>query len=263
MQGGLYPRRGDLLFRGFLYVKRMRHLDKCLYRRCIKDAEAFKALALFVYVKQHKPCSVFPDYNLSKFSSFCGLSKNTTRKRLNKLVEMGLVERVGKNEQHLLFKKARKKHANVIVSRVRYGSVKETELALRAILVCEIQRSKDWLEQRVYEAYSPEGSVSYTERKRSLGVCRKRGVTTFTDNGISWRTISKRLNCSFFIVRNVLDFGEKNLYFKVNRRIVERNEVSEFLKYSDEPNCFITKSGRIFQAHCNTFTLLHYSLHTH
>ena len=213
----------------------MRHLDKCLYRRCIKDAEALKALALFVYVKQHKPCSVFPDYNLSKFSKFVGLSKNTTRKR----------------------------HANVIVSRVRYGSVKETELALRAILVCEIQRSKDWLEQRVFEAYAPDGGVPYMKRKRALRVCRKRGITTFTDNGISWRTISQRLNCSFSIVRQVLDFGEKNLYFKVNRRIVERNEVREFLKYSDEQNCFITKSGRIFQAYCNTFTLLHYSLQTH
>ena len=192
-----------------------------------------------------------------------GLSKNTARKRLKKLVEMGLVERVGKNGQHLLFKKARKRHANVIVSRVHYGSVKETELALRAILVCEIQRSKDWLEQRVFEAYAPDGGVPYMKRKRALRVCRKRGITTFTDNGISWRTISQRLNCSFSIVRQVLDFGEKNLYFKVNRRIVERNEVREFLKYSDEQNCFITKSGRIFQAYCNTFTLLHYSLQTH
>ena len=241
----------------------MRHLDKCLYRRCINDTDAFKALALFVYVKQHKPCSVFPDYNLSKFSRFVGLSKNTARKRLKKLVEMGLVERIGKNEQHLLFKKARRKHANVIVSRVRYGSVKETELALRAILVCEIQRSKDWLEQRVFEAYAPDGGVPYMKRKRALRVCRKRGITTFTDNGISWRTISKRLNCSLSIVRQVLDFGEKNLYFKVNRRIVERNEARDFLKYSDEQNLFITKSGRIFQAYCNTFTLLHYSLQTH
>ena len=230
----------------------------------MRDTNAFKALAMFVYVKQHKPCSVFPDYTIDKFSKFVGLSKNTVRKRMKKLIEMGLVERIGRNKQHLLFKKARKKKANVVVQRIRYKSIRETEMALRAILICEIQKSKDWLEQRVFEAYGVDDRIPYKVRKRALRLCRKRGISSFTDNGISWKTIAKRLNCSFTIVRQVLEFGESHSYFAVNRWDFEEknNEVREVLKYSDNKNYFITKSGKIFHAHCNTFTLLSYNLQT-
>lgn len=238
----------------FFYI--MKHLDKVLYRNCIKDANTLKALAMFVYVKQHKPCSVFPYYSVEKLSLFCKLSKNTTRKRMKILERMGLVERTGRRRQHMLFRKARKKHANIDISKIHFDNVKEVELALRALFVREIQRSKDWLEQRVFEAYNPKSKASYRSMKRSLRICRKRGITEFTDNGISWRTISRKLNCSLSVVSNVLKFGEDKGFFKIHRHIIElENERREITTYSDERNVFISKSGRIFQYHCNTFSV--------
>ena len=234
----------------------MKHLDKVLYRNCIKDASALKALAMFVYVKQHKPCSVFPDYSVERLSLFCGLSKNTTRKRMKILEGMGLVERVGRRGQHMLFKKARRRHANIDVGKVHFDSIGEVELALRALFIREIQRSKDWLEQRVFEAYNPKSKASYMSMKRSLRICRKRGVTEFTDNGISWKTISRKLDCSLSMVSNVLKFGEDRGFFKIHRYIIElENERREITSYSDERNVFISKSGRIFKYHCNTFSV--------
>lgn len=241
----------------------MKYLDKKLYYRCINDTDALKALALFVFVKQRKRCSVFPDYSIDGLSKFCKLSKNTTRKRLRRLEEMGLVCRVGRYGQHLMFKKARRKHENVRISKIHFKTIKDIELALRVILICEIQSSKIWLEQRVFEAYGQDESIPYDVRKRSIKICRKCGVSKFTDNGISWKTISKRLNCSYCIVRQVLEFGEKFYFFKINRNIEElEDERTEILRYSGEKNLFISKRGRIFRAHCNTFTLLPNALQT-
>lgn len=241
---------------GFLFWYFMKHLDKVLYNNCINNAGALKALALFVYVKQHKPCSVFPNYTIERMSSFCKLSKNTIRKRMLMLNKMGLIERVGRNGQHILFKKARKKRANIEIGNIHYDSVKEIEYALRALLIREIQRSKDWLGQRVFEAYNPKSEASYRSVKRSLRICRKRGINKFTDNGISWRTLAKRLNCSLDTVGKVIAFGEKEGFFKVNRRIFELvGESRERVKYSDENNLFISRSGRIFQFYCNTYSI--------
>ena len=156
----------------------------------------------------------------------------------------------------MLFKKARRRHANIDVGKVHFDSIGEVELALRALFIREIQRSKDWLEQRVFEAYNPKSKASYMSMKRSLRICRKRGVTEFTDNGISWKTISRKLDCSLSMVSNVLKFGEDRGFFKIHRHIIElENERREITSYSDERNVFISKSGRIFKYHCNTFSV--------
>ena len=252
-QGGYVPCWSNPSGVMFLYMLR---LDKALYRCCIKDAEAFKALALFVYIKQHKPCSVFPDYTLEKMSKFCVLSKNTTRKRIKKLESMGLVCRVGRYGQHMLFRRARRKRANVDVGNIRYDNIRDIELALRSLFICEIQRSKDWLGQRVFEAYGSDERISYKRVKRSLKICKKRGITEFTDNGISWNTISKRLNCSLSTVSNVLKFGEREGFFRIHRHCVELiGESAEIVKYSDERGLFVTKSGRVFKVSANTYSL--------
>src|SRR5574344_2777641 len=101
-------------FRGYsFYCIVMSKLSKAIYNNNIGDRHAVKALALFVFVKENKPTSVFTDYTITALAKFASPSRNTTRNRIRKLVEMGLVERVGKNRQHLLFKRARAKCANV------------------------------------------------------------------------------------------------------------------------------------------------------
>ena len=72
----------------------MRKLSKVIYNNNIGDRHAVKALALFVFVKENKPTSVFMDYTITALAKFASLSRNTTRNRIKKLEEMGLVERV-------------------------------------------------------------------------------------------------------------------------------------------------------------------------
>lgn len=70
----------------------MRKLSKAIYNNNIGDRHAVKALALFVFVKENKPTSVFTDYTITALAEFASLSRNTTRDRIKKLEEMGLVE---------------------------------------------------------------------------------------------------------------------------------------------------------------------------
>ena len=173
---------------------------------------------------------------------------------------MGLVERVGKNGQHLLFKRARVKCANVNLSKINKDNVKNIELGLKALLIYEIQRSKEWIKQRVYQATNPKAGTSLKVVKRAKRFCRKRSITEFVDRGISWNTISKRLGCGFGKVAQVIMYGEQNNMFVKHCHIKHVDFVlgcaQEYVEYSDEKNLFATKkNNNVYSFACNTYSL--------
>lgn len=238
----------------------MRKLSKKIYNDNIGDRHAVKALALFVFVKENKPTSVFTDYTITALAKFANLSRNTTRKRIKKLEEMGLVERVGKNGQHLLFKRARVKCANVNLSKINKDNVKNIELGLKALLIYEVQRSKEWIKQRVYQATNPKVGTPLKVVKRAKAFCRKRGITEFVDGGISWKTIAERLGCGFDKVKEVIMYGELNKMFVKHCHIqqydVALGRAQEYVEYSEENNIFATKkNNNVYSFACNTFSL--------
>lgn len=238
----------------------MNKLSKALFNKYIGDADAVKALALLIFVKENKPTSVFTNYSISDLSSFVGLSKNTTKKRIDKLSEMGLVSRIGKNGKHILFKRARMKCANVNVAKIRKDNIKNIELGLKALLVYEIQRSKDWVKQRVYQATNPKNGTSLKNIKRARAFCRKRGITNFVDNGISWKTIAKRLRCGFSKVAEVIEYGQKmGMFVKhchIRHYYYAKGCAGEFVEYSDEKNLFSTlRNNNVYSYSCNTYSL--------
>lgn len=238
----------------------MSKLSKVIYNNNIGDRHAVKALALFVFVKENKPTSVFTDYTITALAKFANLSRNTTRKRIKKLEEIGLVERVGKNGQHLLFKRARVKCANVNLSKINKDNVKNIELGLKALLIYEVQRSKEWIKQRVYQATNPKEGTPLKVVKRAKAFCRKRGITEFVDGGISWKTIAKRLGCGFGKVKQVIMYGELyNMFVKhchIQHYDVALGRAQEYVEYSEENNIFATKkNNNVYSFACNTFTL--------
>ena len=238
----------------------MRKLSKAIYNNNIGDRHAVKALALFVFVKENKPTSVFTDYTITALAEFASLSRNTTRNRIKKLEEMGLVERVGKNGQHLLFKRARVKCANVNLSKIKKDNVKNIELGLKALLIYEVQRSKEWIKQRVYQATNPKAGTPLKVVKRAKRFCRKRSITEFVDGGISWNTIAKRLGCGFGKVAQVIMYGEQNNMFVKHCHIkhfaLVLGRAQEYVEYSDEKNLFATKkNNNVYSFACNTYSL--------
>lgn len=238
----------------------MNKLSKVLYNNNIGDTDALKALALLVYVKENKPTSVFTNYNITALSKFVHLSRNTTRKRIQKLFQMGLVERVGKEKQHLLFKRVRMRCANVSLNKINKKSIKSIEIGLKALLIYETQRSKEWIKQRVYQATNPKKGTPLKVVKRAKAFCRKCGITQFVDNGISWKTIAKRLGCGYNMVKQVIMYGEENKMFVKHNHIAYYNTIkgcaSEFVEYSQMDNLFSTKrNNNVYSYACNTYTI--------
>lgn len=235
-------------------------LSKSLYNKSIGDRHAVKALALFVFVKDRRPASVFTDYTVTALSNYVGLSRNTTRERVKTLEKMGLVERVGKRGQHLLFKRARVRCANVDLSRINKKDIKSIELGLKALLIYEVQRSKDWVKQRVYQATNPDVGTPLKVVRRAKAFCRKRGITEFVDYGLSWNTIAQRLSSGFSTVKKAIVYGEQNKLFVKHCHIhhydVAIGHASQYVQYSDATNLFATKSNNnVYSFSCNTYTL--------
>ena len=238
----------------------MNKLSKVIYNMHIGDADAVKALALLVYVKENKPTSVFTDYTVTALAKFANLSRNTTRKRIKKLEEIGLVERIGKNGQHLLFKRARVKCANVNLSKINKDNVRSIELGLKALLIYEIQRSKEWVRQRVYQATNPKVGTPLKVVKRAKAFCRKRGITEFVDSGLSWKAIAKRLGCGFETVKQAIKYGEQNKMFVKHCHIrhyeVVMGRAQQYVEYSEVENVFATKkNNNVYSFACNTYSL--------
>lgn len=251
------PRVEGLTF----YCIGMNKLSKVIFNSNIGDRHAVKALALFVFVKENKPTSVFTDYTITALAKFANLSRNTTRKRIKKLEEMGLVERVGRHGQHLLFKRARVRCANVNLSKIKKDNVKNIELGLKALLIYEVQRSKEWIKQRVYQATNPKVGTPLKVVKRAKAFCRKRGITQFVDGGISWEYLAKRLGCGYNKVKETIEYGESNKMFTKHCHIellgVIKGRAQEYVEYSEKKNLFATKkNNNVYSFSCNTYSLV-------
>ena len=124
----------------------------------------------------------------------------------------------------------------------------------------EVQRSKEWIKQRVYQATNPKAGTPLKVVKRAKRFCRKRSITEFVDGGISWNTIAKRLGCGFGKVKQVIMYGELNNMFVKHCHIKHFDFVlgraQEYVEYSDEKNLFATKkNNNVYSFACNTYSL--------
>lgn len=242
------------------YFCYMRKLDKQIWEECLGNSEKTKAIAMFLYVKEHKGASVFPNFSILQLAKFVGLSRNTTRKRLHTLEKMGLVERVGWGERHLKFKKARARYNNVDISKIDKGSVKSIEFGLKALLICVVQGHKEYIKQRFLQATQPSKDISLKDVKRARKYIHRRGISDFVDNGISYRYLANKLKVSYRVVSKVIRYGIACGMFVKNCHIQYVDTVkgcaSEYVEYSDKPNLFCTKkNNNVYSYACNTFTL--------
>lgn len=238
----------------------MRKLKKEIWDACLGDSEKTKAIAMFLYVKEHKGASVFPNFSILKLAKFVGLSRNTTRKRLHMLEDMGLVERIGRNMTHLKFKRVRAHYNNLNISKIDKSSVRNIELGLKAMLICVVQGHKEYIKQKFLQATRPSKSTSIKDVRKSRKYIQLRGISDFVDNGISYRYIANKLNVGYRVVSEVLKYGVATQMFVKHCHIQQiatiKGGASEYVLYSERSDLFSTrKNNNVYSFACNTFTL--------
>lgn len=229
----------------------------------ISDSEAIKALALLLFVKHNFKSSVIPYYTNYKLAKITGLHKETVKRRMNTLGDMGLIEMEGKKSQHVRFLKVRAAKSNIRLDNIDFTSIKSIELGLKAMLIVEIQNQKNFIEQRVIRATSPRehcSSDEYKSFKRARKFCEKRGIRYFKDNGISYKTIGKKLGVGTNKVSEVIKYAVNNGMLYKHRHIEEvietRGEAQNIVCSFSECNLFTTKrNNKVLHYSCNTYSI--------
>lgn len=230
-------------------------ISRKLFNEHIADADAVKAIALLIFVKNHYPTSVVPNFSYYKIKKITGLHINTIKKRLNTLGTMELIETVGKYNQHVLFKKIRAHKSNINFSMIDVSSVKSIEMGLRALFLQEKVCQKNYVKQLIE---SKHNGHSNNEVRKAKAKCDKRGYTDFKDNGISYNYLAKKMNIGLNKVSYVIKYAQKN------HIIVKHKNIKQYLYIKGqakmyvsmrENNKYFATNNNVYFISCNTYSL--------
>lgn len=243
------------------------NISRKIYKEIIGDAEALKAIALMLYVKNLFPTSVITNYTDHKLAKITGIHQTTVKKRMSTLADMDLIEYANKKFTHIVFKSIRSKQSkrNIRLSKIDFSSVKSIELGLKAMFICEVQRRKDYIEQQVVKANNPvikKGDKNgYRAFKRARKFCTLRGISSYSDNGISYKYIANKLNISIASVAKMIKHGEGiGLFNKTNHvslYATVKGMAKHFVSTIGENNLFCTlRNNNVYAVSANTYKIL-------
>ena len=241
----------------------MRRISRKMFNDCIGNADAIKAVAMLIFVKEQKPASVIADFSYYKLAKITNLHHATCKRLCGILRNMDLVEFVGREQKNLLFKKVRAPKSNIRIDNIDHSSVKSIETGLRAMLLVEIQNQKNFIKQRVIRANNPKGKCSseeYKAFKRARKFCTKRGIEKFEENGISYKTLGRRMNVGSHKVSEVIKYAERNkMIVKTRHREVyalTNNNARNVVLFSGKNNLFPSKDNNIvYSCSANTYSI--------
>lgn len=240
----------------------MKKLSRKIFRNNIASSKARKALELYLFVKEKYVSSTINNFTYTKLSETTKLSRESLKKRIQTLKEMELVEFVGKNKQHLLFKNARSKKSNVRIDKLDFSSIEALSDGLCALFLVEVQLQKEYVRQLLAKKENAKkgDNIRGINRKiRELGYVDR----TFRDCGISYRYLAKKLGVGYSKVSALIKMAEKqdmvvkqkhiDLVYDASKEGTTGFYAFNFVK--DKKNKFATLKG-IYSVHANSYLLV-------
>lgn len=238
----------------------MNHIKRhILYSARGKDA-IIKALALSVFIKNIVVSSTITNFTLNKLHILTGLSYSALRKRIDTLRNLGYIEYVGKNKQHLVFKSitSSNNHKNITFDKCVFDSIKDIEKLLYILLVVKIQKQKDFVRHTIQTAYNPQ-KCTIEEIKKARRLCKSYGYDeNYKEYGLSYKTIAKRLGVSIQKAFRIIEFAIQNkiLEKKRNQKKWLRKGIGYAQKFCDLTNITFCTTDYAYKIYANTYTVL-------
>lgn len=239
----------------------MKRLSRKLFNQVIGNSKARKALELYLFVKNRYASSTIPNFTYKELSKETGLCFTTLKKRIATLKELDLIEYVGKNKQHLLFKNARAKKSNVNVEILNKANIQSISDGLLALFLVEVQSHKEYIKQLLLKK---ETAKKGDNIKAVCKEIRERGLIgrKFEDNGISYKYISKKLNIGYSrvsaLIKNAVKLGmlsvERHVDLIFDAKGTGQNGFYAFQFVVNKRNRFATSRG-IYEVKANTYIL--------
>lgn len=240
----------------------MRKLSRKLFRNNIRSSKARKALELYLFVKEKYVSSTINNFTYTKLSAATRLSRESLKKRIQTLKEMELVEFVGKNKQHLLFKNARSNKSNVRIDKLDFSSIEALSDGLCALFLVEVQLQKEYVRQlfaKKENAKKGDNIRGINRKIRELGYVD----STFRDCGISYKYLAKKLGIGYNKVSALIKMAEKQDMVVKQKHIdlvydARKEGTTGFYAFNfvkNKKNKFATLKG-IYSVHANSYLLV-------
>lgn len=239
----------------------MKKLSRNIFNQIIGNSKARKALELYLFVKNKYASSTIPNFTYKQLSDDTGMCYTTLKKRIATLKELDLIEYVGKNKQHLLFKNARAKKSNVNVGMLDKTSIKSISEGLLSLFLVEVQLRKEYIKQLLLKK---ETAKKGDNIKAVCKEIRERGLIgrKFEDNGISYKYISKKLNIGYSrvsaLIKHAVKLGmlsvEKHVELIFDAKGTGKNGFFAFQFVINTTNRFATNRG-IYEVKANSYIL--------
>jgi len=252
----------------------MIRLSRKLYNDIYSDRNSIKAIAMLIFIKNKFRSSVVTKWSYTKLSGETGLSRNTCKKRLDVLTNMGLVEHIGTNNRDLLFcsVKSKSRRSNIRIGKFEGLSVKNIEKALKLLFVAEIQSHKDFIIHQVIKLNSEDAVLTKEEVKYIKHWVMEHGMVDlktleinkeFEDKGISYKYICNKLHIGYSTWSNMIKFAGKIKVFSCkNQVLIEKagryaDIDLQFRKLSDKKyNHSYVSNGYIITRGANLYSLI-------
>lgn len=172
-----------------------------------------------LFVKKRICSSAINRYSDNRLHKITGLHANTCKKYIDILTELGLVEFIGRDGKTLVFKKLSSRHQrkNVDLGDIDGQSVMNIAYHLYAIFNVEIIKHKLFAKHTIETAKDGFRNIKAAKRKaRKYGYGRE-----FIDNGLSFKTIAKKLKCGLQKAQNIIKFCCNKLFLIKHKHVTQ------------------------------------------
>lgn len=187
------------------------------------NKELLKAIAMFLLLRKRLGGSVIKNYSINKLVSITGAHASTIKKRIRVLSQHGLVSVVGKSLRLCsIVSKHAKRNVKLGERKVKYTSLKSVEYSLQAILVAQIQLTKDFAKRTIRNAHG--ASHDYKVVKAARDAARKFGYGfEYVEKGLSYKTIAKKLGVCVKSAVEIVKFAEIRTILKKTTHFIPQH----------------------------------------
>ena len=216
-----------------------------------RDKKFLKAIALVLLYHAKTNSNTCNRYSVNKLRSITGASSSAIRSRLQTLKERGLVKT---ESGTLVFMSIMSKHKdrNQRLENVSYKNLADVEKSLYAILICILQRRKDFIHRAFLLMQSSHDLKIIKCAKR---IIRKYGKgEKYTELGLSYQKIAIKLGVC---IKSAFDYVK----FAIVRKFIacENHFKKKFLKgvnFYPVPGFTFTTKNYAYLVKANTYTVI-------
>jgi DNA-binding MarR family transcriptional regulator len=232
-------------------------LRRNIFNAIPDDKQYVKALALAIFIKRTYKSSMVTNYSIYKLHLLTGLHASTLSKRLRTLKQLGFIEYVGKNREHLVIKSmsSHNKNRNIDISNIIFDDVKTIEKSLLALVVVEIQKRKNFAKQIINTLANPKDVKEYKNAKR---LCRLFGWGhKYNENGISYKRIAKEMGVSIQKAVGIIKFAVAKEFLNVRHRQMQKycRGIGSMVKHLDLKGYTFCTKDNIYVILANEYSL--------